>query len=713
LIQEQDNTSEFQVFLNDATLLEAALAYASYRFHVFPCAPAGKQPATGRGGFKQCSSRPSQIKTWWKNNPNYNIGIALRYSTLAVVDIDPRNDGDNTLKEFEEQFGKLPPTFSVRTGSGGRHYYYRVPDDTWYEENNLPKALGPGLEFMTNGYVVAPPSRLTEGGLYSVTRGELIEDDFGTVPNAWLNKAARAYKVKRYAESWRPEDENWFLSKGERDDGLTKFAGYLRRVGLTGEEIEAMLQVILPDHVEDGESAEIRAAVKRISHGMANYPPDKIGFSDITLNLKTRQKSPELDEKALYGVLGDWIRYIEPMTEVHPAALLAQGLATFGSLVAAKETEDAGPGFDVEDQHHTTGLYVLLIGESAKAGKGDSWARVKHLMTVVDPKWHCYSGVQTGEGLIDLLADDQEEEDSTVINGRRVQHKRKGGSHGSDRRCFVFEPEFGRTLHTLSRKGNQVLKDVLRELFDTGTTAKLTMQHKQTVSGVTLSFVGHITKPELERDFDPVDAMSGFGNRFLCVHAHRTKSLPSARSTSGRELAQFIQPLQEAIRFAQKAPEDFGWSEEAWQLWCDVYPGLTQKHPNEMVDALSARGRPLVRRMSICYALTDCSDRVELPHLEAALALWAYHVQTIEYVWGSRLGNRDADSLIRALTEHTAGLSATQITQDIFKGRISGEALRSLVKYCQSRGFNIQLRRMRAGRTKPTDIYILRQEEIL
>jgi hypothetical protein len=690
-------------FQQGARLDEAALMYASLRLFVHPLKAGGKQPVTKRG-WHDATTSTRQIRKWWPNGEsNYNIGIALRFSSLAVIDVDPRNGGDETLGEMKRQNGPIPPTYTVRTGGGGLHYYYRV-DPSFYEQNELPKILGPGLELLTNHYVVAPPSVLDEGSSYAIKSGTL-EEDFATLPIKWLGAVSARSEFDRYQRIWSPEDEDWYVPEGERDNTLTAIAGWARRMGASIEEMEAIMEAFI-ERFDNHE--EMRSAIPRVARSVARYRPEAIRFNDLRLTMKPRRRKPELSPVALYGSIGRWVRRIEPITEAHPAALLSQALAAFGNIIGAERTGSPAPGFFVEDTRHRTALYVNVIGDSAKSGKGDSWSRVRRLMAYVDPKWVRQAGVQTGEGLIDSLADDQELEESTTINGKEVQHVKKGGNR--DRRYFIIEPEFGRTLHVSDRKGS-TLKDVYRDLWDEGSTAKVTAGSKQSVTDATVSLVAHITKPELERDIDPIDLMSGFGNRFLHVYTERTKVLPSARSVTKSELKRYAQPLIEALAFArEEAPINYPFSNEAWDLWCDLCEQFAKQHNSPLIDSLTARARPIVRRLAVIYAVVDLEDAVHIEHLEAAYALWDYCVQTVEYVFGSLLGDRDADKLYRALMENRAGLTTSEVYKHVFRNNRSAAQVKRAAQMLIERGM-IQVRKEKMGK-KTTEVFIVNPEAI-
>ena len=62
------------------------------------------------------------------NGRVYNIGIAAgSASGLAVLDIDPKDNGDESIKQYS-----VPETLEVITGSGGTHHYFDDPEALKY-----------------------------------------------------------------------------------------------------------------------------------------------------------------------------------------------------------------------------------------------------------------------------------------------------------------------------------------------------------------------------------------------------------------------------------------------------------------------------------------------------------------------------------------------------------------------------------------------------
>jgi hypothetical protein len=136
--------------------LDFALRYADRGWRVFPCAARAKKPAgwLAPHGFKDASTDHATIRSWFRDR-TLNIGIACGLG-LVVLDIDPRNGGDDELAALENTHGALPHTPRVLTGGGGTHYYSQHDGEPL---KNGAIAGCVGVEIKTDGgYVVAPAS---------------------------------------------------------------------------------------------------------------------------------------------------------------------------------------------------------------------------------------------------------------------------------------------------------------------------------------------------------------------------------------------------------------------------------------------------------------------------------------------------------------------------------------------------------------------------
>lgn len=172
--------------MNDTEIAAVAQTYAHADLAVFPlwwpingaCAcPAGatcpspaKHPMVRRG-VDQATTDLDFITGFWQRYPHANIGLAAGTNQLAILDIDPRHDGDNSygrLCAWMDKMGQpMPDTLWQHTGSGGRHVVFNAPADGIKGAANTFGADMPGLDTRgRGGYIVAAPSAHVSGGTY-------------------------------------------------------------------------------------------------------------------------------------------------------------------------------------------------------------------------------------------------------------------------------------------------------------------------------------------------------------------------------------------------------------------------------------------------------------------------------------------------------------------------------------------------------------------
>jgi hypothetical protein len=107
----------------------------------------------------------------------------------------------------------------------------------------------------------------------------------------------------------------------------------------------------------------------------------------------------------------------------------------------------------------------------------------------------------------------------------------------------------------------------------------------------------------------------------------------------------------------------------ASELWNDYYASLSQAQPG-LHTAATGRAEAQVLRISALYAALDCSPIVQLPHLQAALALWDYCAGSAASLFGACVGDSIADRIHEALQAASDGLSRKQI-RGLFHGNVS------------------------------------------
>jgi hypothetical protein len=392
-------------------------------------------------------------------------------------------------------------------------------------------------------------------------------------------------------------------------------------------------------------------------------PRDAASISPSSLSSQPPAGWPEPpDHEAFHGLVGEFVRELDPHTEADSVAILAQTLVAFGNAVGRT------PYAVVEGDRHYTNLFLCLVGDTAKARKGTSWGRSRGLVCEADHSWEprIMSGLSSGEGLIAQVADPEESDES---------------EEGQDTRLLVLESEFVRPLKVANRDGN-TLSAVIRTAWDTGTLRTLTRNSPLTASAAHVSIIGHITAEELLRHLAATETANGFANRFLWLCVRRSKSLPEGGSFQTATLESFARRMQGTIEFARR------WGEierdgPAREFWAAIYEELSVGETG-LVGALLARSEAQVLRLSVLYALLDRSAVVRVEHLRAAVALWRYAERSVRFLFGDSTGNPDADVILRALRDKGPdGLTRTEIA-NVFGRHASAirieRALRLLAK---------------------------------
>lgn len=134
-----------------------------------------------------------------------------------------------SLDGLEKEHGPLPKTRAVRTGSGGKHYYFKYPD---FLISNSVSGLGPGLDIRGDGgYVIAEGARHRSGRLY-----ELEKNLEPAVPPPWLlAKLSEARSTGQGGKSGRTILPQGGIKKGRRNDLLFRLACAFRAKGASSE----------------------------------------------------------------------------------------------------------------------------------------------------------------------------------------------------------------------------------------------------------------------------------------------------------------------------------------------------------------------------------------------------------------------------------------------------------------------------------------------
>jgi hypothetical protein len=186
----------------------------------------------------------------------------------------------------------------------------------------------------------------------------------------------------------------------------------------------------------------------------------------------------------------------------------------------------------------------------------------------------------------------------------------------------------------------------------------LTKNSPLKADGAHISIVAHITETELRARLTRTDMANGFANRFLFFCVRRSKLLAHGGNLDESTLQELGERTKRAIEAAQR----FGritMTVAAAQAWEAAYPELSADRPG-LLGAAVGRAETQVIRLALVYALLDCAPQIDVVHLEAAMAVWAYAEESATRIFGDSLGDPVADEILLAL-RRSGSMTRTEI----------------------------------------------------
>ncbi|MBA3747406.1 MAG: bifunctional DNA primase/polymerase [Solirubrobacterales bacterium] len=220
------------------TMLEHALHELALGAYVFPLRPRSKIPFGAHDcpsghphehGHKDATSDPDVVRAWWRAHPDANNGVALEPSGQVLLDYDFR--ADLTASAEDELFAALGPLPETRTvlsrPDGSRHRVFRANGVLY---TSAPTLI-PGIEIKHKGGY-----RVGAGSIHPDTGAPYLDDEVtADLPLAPCPDFSPILPQLREVDDKPALEEQ--VGVGGRHHALTRVAGALRRLGLSGEEM--------------------------------------------------------------------------------------------------------------------------------------------------------------------------------------------------------------------------------------------------------------------------------------------------------------------------------------------------------------------------------------------------------------------------------------------------------------------------------------------
>jgi Protein of unknown function (DUF3987) len=288
----------------------------------------------------------------------------------------------------------------------------------------------------------------------------------------------------------------------------------------------------------------------------------------------------------------------------------------------------------VGNTRHHTRLFCLHIGRSGRGRKGDAVSlvlRINAALRTIDesfaPQIH-RGGLSTREGLAALIHDG-------------FQHGRNEVAAIEDKRLWVVESEFANVLHQGRRDGN-TLSAALRDCWDGVDLKPATKSNQVHASDPHVCLSGAISPSELTGLMSSREMSNGFANRFLMIWAERTRMLPFPKETPQAVVEHLARRTLDVLNFVDANQTDvcehmrMEMSAQAQWRYAQLYRGeLHEDLGAGVVASLLERRAPMLLRLAMLMALTDLQTRIEVPHIDAAVAWIRHATASVRYVFVS------------------------------------------------------------------------------
>ena len=406
-------------------------------------------------------------------------------------------------------------------------------------------------------------------------------------------------------------------------------------------------------------------------------PPAPAAMPAAPAKMIITRAEPVLDEAAFWGPHGDLVEAYRGRTESCDVGMLSCLLAYAGAWLAGRAH------FKVGVDVHGPNDFFLNIGVSSAARKSTAVSLIDKGV-FYDP---FLSTGKTGFYLPRLLPD--------VASGEMLVKQwmptqvddGKGGKEDEypERRALMVQNEASIVWKRARREGS-ILGDVFCKIWDQSnlstsaiTSGSTFVPHDRHLLGFIGCSTLHVAAAAAKAS-DGSDAKSGFGNRFIWVYLPDSGvDLPFGSDPPLGAISDYQGRLHlydgtvstSAIGFGPQAHFD----PVAAELWRSSYGDLKRdKGAAGFIESMCSRGESHVLRLALNYWLASGGDptKVGVKALEAAIAMWRYAKESVEYIFGDTTGDKDTDNLVAELAARGGWATMPELYADLNKNSIAG-----------------------------------------
>lgn len=384
---------------HDASNIEWAYYYLNLGWTPLPVKRGTKFPAVKWTEYQTRQPTPREIE-WW----NWSGGIGIVTNGLICVDCD--GGGEQLLKGKD-----FPPSWTVRTGSGGLHRYYKANGKPTRNAVAILKGDdGAQVDIRADGgFIIVPPSQhIKTGKPYTW----ILPPWLDTLPlepaPSWILDAI-ADKDRRHEASegqWHP---TWVtelmqgVPEGQRNDAAARLTGYLAEKVLPEDVAFEFLKPFAERCTPPFLLSELREVIASIyrTHqrgdgaGAGETQHEPIGrFTFPLSNLLSvpDEPVPYLAERLVVaganGFIGGEPKSLKSWVALHTALCLSLGVRVFGRYPVPQPMRVLFISEEDGERRIKGRIWKLLMGLGVNP-PGDDFFRysIKAGIMLDDPEW--------------------------------------------------------------------------------------------------------------------------------------------------------------------------------------------------------------------------------------------------------------------------------------------------------------------------------------
>jgi len=395
--------------------------------------------------------------------------------------------------------------------------------------------------------------------------------------------------------------------------------------------------------------------------------------------MAAHRNAPQPDPACLHGLIGDVARAGSDGTETNAYAIAANFMVYLSCAVGR------GVYLPIGNTRHHARLFCLHIGRSGRGRKGDAVSlvlRIDQALRAIDnafaPQIH-RGGLSTREGLAALIHDGyrQGRQDVPAIEDKRPWVVE------SEFANVLVESEFANVLHQGRRDGN-TLSAALRDCWDGVDLKPATKSNRLYASDPHVCLSGAISPGELTSLMSARDLTNGFANRFLMIWAERSRMLPFPKETPQAVVEHLARRTLEVLAFVradrhgEREHLRMELSAQAQWRYAQLYRGeLNDDLGDGIIGGLLERRAPMLLRLAMLMALADLQTRIDVQHIDAAMAWIRHSTASVRFVFVSAAEEAklaqvlELSNRVLAFLHERGQATRSQISVKCFRGKVS------------------------------------------